>query len=330
MADEKQFEPTQNRLARAKKDGDVSRSSGITATASFGCAALGASLAMPIAYAACRGALIAAATGKGVSSCSYVALAGAALVPMLSAGTGSLAATFLQTRSIVFRLPGLKFEKLDPVQGFKRMFSRDAAMSAVKACAAATATTAAVLPEIGNTMLADGVLMHHVGSVCASLRTILTTSVAIGFVFGFADFISENKKRRRRLRMSFDELKRDVKQSEGDPLMRNRRKQTHRTLLRGSVSNLHKAAFVIANPSHIAIALEYHPPEVEVPRVLIRAAGNGAQLVKRRAVELDIPIIEDIPTARALFASTEAGSYIPRETFVAVAEIVAALTRRTA
>jgi len=329
MAEDKPFEATQSRVARAKKAGDVPRSSGITATVSFGCAALGACLVMPIAYAAGRGALIAAASGKGISLRSYGALAGAVCAPMLSAGIGSLAATLLQTGSIAFRLPGLKFEKLNPVSGFKRMFSRDAAAAAVKACAAATVTASAVLPEIRDTMLADGILLHHVESVCASLRAIVTTSLAIGFVFGVVEFVSENAAWRRRLRMSFDELKRDVKQSEGDPLVRNRRKQAHRMFLRGSVSNLRKAAFVIANPSHIAIALEYHPPDVEVPRVLIRAADDGARLVKRRASELRIPVIENIPLARTLFASTEIGSTIPCETFVAVAEIVAALTRRT-
>jgi flagellar biosynthesis protein FlhB len=328
MAEDKQFEATQSRIARAKREGDSPRSSGLTATASLGFAALGASLAMPIAYAASRGALISAASGNGVSLSSYLALAGSVLVPSACAGIGAVAATLLQTRSLVFRLPGIKFEKLNPVQGFKRMFSRDAVVSAVKACVAATITVIAVLPEIRNTMLADGILLHHVGSVYGSLRAILTTSIIIGFAFGMADFLLENRKWRRRLRMSFDELKRDLKQSDGDPLVRNRRKQAHRMFLRGSISDLRKAAFVIANPTHIAIALEYHPPEVEVPRVLIRAADDGAQMVKRRAIELNIPIIENVPTARALFASAEVGSYIPRETYVAVAEIVAALTRR--
>ena len=292
MAEDKQFEATQSRVARAKKEGDSPRSSGLTATASFAFAALGASCALPAAYAAARGALIAAASGKGVSPPSYFALACSAVLAPACAGIGAAAATFLQTRSIVFRLPGIKLEKLNPVQGFKRMFSRDAVISAAKACVAAGITTAAVIPEIRNTMLADGVLMHHVRSVYGSLRAILTTAIIIGLAFGMADFLFENRKWRRRLRMSFDELKRDLKQSEGDPLVRNRRKQAHRAFVRGSVLQLPKAAFVVANPTHIAIALEYHPPEVEVPRVLIRAVEGGAQFVKRRAIELNIPIVE--------------------------------------
>lgn len=328
MAEDKQFEATRSRIARARKEGDTPRSSGLTASASLAFAALGACGAIPFAYAASRKALIAAASGKGVSLSAYSALAVVMLSTPACACAGAVAATFLQTRNIVFRLPGMKFEKLNPAQGFKRMFSRDAVVSAAKACVAAALASAAVLPEIRNTMLADGVLMHQVESVCGSLQAILLTAVALGLAFGMVDFLAENHKWRRRLRMSFDELKRDLKQSEGDPLVRNKRKQTHRMLLRGSVANLRKAAFVVANPTHIAIALEYNPPEVDVPRVLIRAAEDGAQLVKRCAAELHIPIVENVPLARSLFASSDVGSYIPRETYVAVAEIVAALARR--
>src|SRR4029077_14448152 len=99
-----------------------------------------------------------------------------------------------------------------------------------------------------DTMVADAVLLHHVESVYTSLRAIVTTSFTIGMAFGIVEFFSENQKWRRRLRMSLDELKRDVKQSEGDPLVRSRRKQTRRMFLRGSVSNLRKAAFVITKP----------------------------------------------------------------------------------
>jgi flagellar biosynthetic protein FlhB len=130
---------------------------------------------------------------------------------------------------------------------------------------------------------------------------------------------------RRRLRMTFDEMKRDLKQNEGDPLFRNRRRAQHRALLRGSISRIADAAFVVANPTHVAVALEYRPPEISVPRVLVRAVDAGAQIVKRRARELRIPVIENALLARSLFATTEVGGYIPRERYLDVAQIVAAL-----
>jgi flagellar biosynthesis protein FlhB len=130
--------------------------------------------------------------------------------------------------------------------------------------------------------------------------------------------------------MSFDELKRDHKQSEGDPLLRGKRRQRHRSLVRGPAAKLARAAFVVANPTHVAIALEYRPPVVAVPRVLVRAIDEGAREIKRRARELRIPIIENVTLARSLLASADVGEYIPPAAYVAVAAIVASLVREGA
>ena len=83
---------------------------------------------------------------------------------------------------------------------------------------------------------------------------------------------------------------------------------------------MREAALVVANPAHLAVALAYRPPDVPVPQVLVRAAGEAAQRVKLRARELGIPVVEDVALARALFATTRAGDYIPRDAYVAVAD----------
>jgi flagellar biosynthesis protein FlhB len=127
--------------------------------------------------------------------------------------------------------------------------------------------------------------------------------------------------------MSLEEFKRDLREQDGDPMARARRKAAHRAIVRGSLQRLREAAFVVTNPTHLAIALEYAPPKVVVPRVLIRAADEAALLVRSRARELNIPVIENVPLARELFAKANPGEYIPQETYVAVAEIVAALAR---
>jgi flagellar biosynthesis protein FlhB len=136
----------------------------------------------------------------------------------------------------------------------------------------------------------------------------------------------ERRKWMRRLRMNFDEIKREQRHSEADPHLRNRRKQAHKHLLRGSISRLRDAAFVVVNPMHIAIALEYRPPEVEVPRVIVRAIDRGAELIKQRARELSIPIVENVELARFLLETTQVGSYIPQPAYVAIAKIIASLS----
>ena len=125
--------------------------------------------------------------------------------------------------------------------------------------------------------------------------------------------------------MDFEELKRDLRQNEGDPLVRGRRRKAHGALLRGSLERVREAAFVVVNPSHVAIAMAYAPPRIAVPLVVVRAIDEAALAVKRRAGELGIPVVEDSKLARALFAATRAGAPIPRGTYDAVARIVAAL-----
>ncbi len=127
--------------------------------------------------------------------------------------------------------------------------------------------------------------------------------------------------------MSFEELRRDSKENDGDPLARSRRRALHRQIARGSLQRVKDAAFVVTNPTHIAIALEYRPPQVPVPRVLVRATDDAAARVRDLASAYGIPLVENVALARQLYASAKAGDFIPHETYVAVAEIVAALSK---
>ncbi|HYL26367.1 MAG TPA: EscU/YscU/HrcU family type III secretion system export apparatus switch protein, partial [Candidatus Nitrosotalea sp.] len=87
------------------------------------------------------------------------------------------------------------------------------------------------------------------------------------------------------------------------------------------------AAFVIVNPSHIAVGLEYAPPRVAVPRVLVRAADEAAMRVRAIAASRRIPLVENALLARALYRDCRTGEAIPQRHYVAVAEVVAALLR---
>jgi flagellar biosynthetic protein FlhB len=90
---------------------------------------------------------------------------------------------------------------------------------------------------------------------------------------------------------------------------------------------LREAAFVICNPSHVAVALAYRPPEIAVPKVVVRAIDAGALEVKRRARALRVPIVEDVALARLLLAASDVDEYIPPRAYAAVAAIVASLLR---
>jgi flagellar biosynthesis protein FlhB len=158
----------------------------------------------------------------------------------------------------------------------------------------------------------------------AALRIVLSVLV-VGALFAIFDILIVRRRWRQKLRMNAYELKRDNKESEGDPLLRGRRRQMHRSLNLGPLVAVKDAAFVLTNPTHVAIALEYRPPEIPVPRVLVRALDESALRVREMAAEHGIPVVENVALARELYGLTQPGDEIPVETYVAVAEVVNAL-----
>ena len=333
MADEKPFDPTPARMAKARRDGDLPRSADLNAVASLACASLGLFLMLDLAASAARTALAQAAAGRSLEPGPYLVLALVALVVIVCALVGAVAATYAQARTITVKFPAPKFEKLNPFEGLKRMFSRDAVIGGLKALIVSAAVTSAVVPAARETFaaLAGSASPAHLGAiVVGAIRAMLASALVIAAGFAVIDLFLERAKWRKRLKMSFDELKRDSKHNDGDPLVRGRRRQAHRALVRGSIANVKNAAFVVTNPTHVAIALEYRPPAVAVPRVLVRAIDAGAREVKRRARLLGVPIVENVPLARALLASTDVGEPISPDAYAAVAAIVAMLAREPA
>jgi len=329
VPDEKPFDPTPARLARAKRDGDVARSRDVAATASFACAGLALGGVSNTLANAAQDALRDAAL-QTYALRPYATLATCAAALLACALAGGAGATVLQGGGLRLRFPAPSLKKLDPVAGLKRMLGRDAAVGAAKALVVAAAVTSAVLPASRAVFAANASnagAAALAGLVTGAIVSAFAGATVVAAAFAGIDVLVERIKWRRRLRMSFAELKRDHKQSEGDPLLRGRRRQAHRDLVRGSIGRLKDAAFVIANPTHVAIALEYAPPAVAVPRVLVRAIDAGALAVKERARTLGIPIVENVFLARALLAKAEVGDPIPRDEYGAVALVVASLAQ---
>ncbi len=330
MAEEKPFDPTPARVAKARRDGDIPRSSDLNAVASLACASLGLFFVLDPAASASRTALAQAASGRALEAGPYVVFGCVVLVVVVCALVGAVASTYAQARTFTVKFPAPKFEKLNPFEGLKRMFSRDAAIGGAKALVVSAAVACAVVPAARDTFaaLAESASSAQVGAiVVGAVRATMIGALLVAALFAIADMFLERAKWRKRLKMSFDELKRDSKQNDGDPLVRGRRRQAHRALVRGSIANVKNSTFVVTNPTHVAIALEYRPPAIAVPRVLVRAIDAGAQEVKRRARDLGVPIVENVPLARALLASTDVGEPIPSEAYAAVAAIVAMLAR---
>lgn len=327
MSESKPFDPSQSRLERARREGDAPRVAELTTVASLAGTSVASLAMLPHAAGAARVALVNAARGVPAPD-AYATLALCAAGAILSGVIFAVLAAALGGGGLRLRFVSPSLARLDPVSGAKRMLSRDSVVSGARAAVAATVAGVSLVPVVRDafvSMLAGSTPASLAALALHAVERCVAAGLAVGLAFGAGDAFFERVRWRRRLRMTFDEMKRDLKQNEGDPLLRNRRRTQHRALMRGSISRIADAAFVVANPTHVAVALEYRPPEVAVPRVLVRAIDAGAQIVRQRARELRIPLIENAPLARALFATTEVGGYIPRERYLDVAQIVAAL-----
>ncbi len=330
MDDGKPYEATPSRLARARREGDVARSTQLAGLGAFGAAAIASAAILPLVAGSAKAALL-AAVGVGRSGTGpYAELAVACAGIATAAGAGAISASIAQAGGLAVRPPSLKLERLDPGAGLRRIGSRETVFGGCRAAVVAAVALALVSVNVARTIVlgARGVAAPAAAGVALdAVRSIVGVLVVVGALFAALECGVERGRWLRRLRMSFAEVKRDHRESDGDPLLRSRRRQTHRSMIRGSLTRLPEASFVVTNPNHVAIALVYRPPAITVPKVIVRAIDAGAQRVKRTARALGIPVIENIGLARLLLAETEVDGYIPRAAYVAVAEIVAGLWR---
>jgi flagellar biosynthesis protein FlhB len=332
-SEEKRFEPTPSRLQRARRDGNVARSVEVSSVAAFAAATLAACAAVPLAAACAAQALRAAARDPFASNAALggaAALACAALVPAAAAAAAGALAGLAQGGGLRFAGVRAQFKRLDPVAGLKRRAGGETLVALLRAGLAFAAALAAMLPLAGE-IVAGGTALASpraaASLVASSALRACGAALAVGAVFAIADYALVRRRRLRSLRMSFEELRRDAKENDGDPQARARRRSAHRTLARGTVGRTREATFVVVNPTHVAVALRYSPPHVPVPEVLVRAADEAALRVRSIAREHGIPVVEDVALARLLYARGEGGRPIPADAYVAVAQIIAALAR---
>jgi len=329
---DKRFEATASRRQRAKRDGNVAQSAELSGMAAFGAATLVTMLAVPLGANAVVGALHDAAA-RPLARAAPPVLAGiafAALLPAAAAALAGTAASLLQRGGL--RFTGLKIEpkRLDAVAGLRRMTGGETAVAGARAAIGFIAALAAVIPSVREVIGLGarlGTPAAAAGLVASAALRACAAALAVGVAFAVADYALARRRWLRGLKMSLHEIKRDAKENEGDPQARARRKGAHRAIVRGAIGRTRDASFVVVNPDHVAVALRYAPPCVPVPEILVRALDDAALRVRAIARECGIPIVEDVALARLLFAQGENGRAIPPDAYVAVAQIVAALTR---
>lgn len=274
--------------------------------------------------------------GDATSSLARILLeVGLAFAPViLGVAIVGFAASALQVGFVVSgKALQPKGERLNPLPGIGRMFSVRAGVECLKTIAKVIMVGWIVYSFIRDrysdiASLAGG----HYLTTCTAIGKLtwdllLRAALAI-FVIAALDYMFQRYQLEKQLRMTKQEVKDDLKRTEGDPLIRGRIRQKQRQISqKRMMQEVPKADVVVTNPTHFAVALKYDPEKGSAPIVIAKGQRLIAQKIKDIAIENDIPIVENVQLARALYASVEIGSEIPADLYQAVAEILAYVYR---
>ncbi|HUL88574.1 MAG TPA: flagellar biosynthesis protein FlhB [Pseudolabrys sp.] len=341
---DKTEEPTQKRLEEALKRGDVVKSQEVNTWFVIAGAAL---VLMAFSGAMSRDLTT---TMRGLIANSYdISVDGPALprlfqkigsemiaavaLPFVVLIIAALGGNIIQHR-LVWSYEALmpKLSRISPAAGLKRIFSKQAlanlAKGLVKLVLIGSVLTALMWPERGRLEA----LTHSDASLIVPLSQTLALKlmgavVAILAVMAAADYLFQYRQWYDRQKMSLREMKEEFRQTEGDPAIKGRMKQVRQfRMRRRMIAAVPKAAVVITNPTHYAIALEYERG-MDAPVCVAKGVDALALKIREVAGEHSVPIVENPPLARALHATVEIDQPIPPEHYKAVAEVIGYVMR---
>ena len=222
-----------------------------------------------------------------------------------------------------------KLDRLNPIGGLKRMFSQEKVVELIKSILKVLAIALVAYNEVKDRWkfilnLYDFEFMQAILNI---FDIVLDVGIKISLIFvviGLADFGYQKWKHLHDLRMSKQEVKDEMKQSEGDPQIKGQIRQKMREgARRRMMQDLPKADVVITNPTHFAVAVKYDKETAEAPYVLAKGADYVAANIKEIAKQNNIEIVENKPLARMLYYNVEIGDQIPPELYQMVAEVLA-------
>jgi flagellar biosynthetic protein FlhB len=173
-------------------------------------------------------------------------------------------------------------------------------------------------------------LQAGVQLIASSVEDLLWKAAGLFLVLGAIDLFRQRRRHRKDLMMSKQEIREEAKESDGNPMVKSRIRRIQRDLLRRRMmSEVPKATAVIVNPTHFAVAIRYRPEGMAAPMVVAKGKNYLALRIRQRAIESQVPIVENPPLAQSLYRSVEVGQEIPPALYRAVAEVLAYIFRLT-
>jgi flagellar biosynthetic protein FlhB len=270
-------------------------------------------------------------TTMGWKLLGLVLIAGAA--PLVIALFAAFGAGYLQFGLILSSeslMPSL--EKISPLAGLKRIFSlrsfADFIKGLIKLAVVGGIVYAVITPSVGDLHKLIGMeIVQLLGVIVELLNRLLFTVFAAMVVITALDVFYQRYEHIKGLRMSRQEIKDEMRESEGDPMVKGRLRQLRMERARKRMmAEVPKADVVVTNPTHYAVALRYDP-QMSSPKVVAKGVDKVAQKIREIAKEHDVPVVENPPLARGLYASVEVDQEITPEFYKAVAEVIGYIYR---
>ena len=338
-SDDKTEDPTQKRLDDAHARGDVAKSqevntwfviAGATLVLSTFSGSIGGGILMPLrSLVANAGMLRADGTALlQLGNTLGIAVLAAVGVPLLMLMLAAIAGNMIQHR-LVWSGESLKpkFSKVSPGAGFKRVFGKQAVANFAKGVFKLIALGAVMMAVLWPERHRLESFLRFDPSAILGVTTSLTLQLLGAVVVmlaavAIADYFFQYRQWFQRQKMSLQEIKDEFKQSEGDPHIKGRIRQLRvARMKRRMMAAVPKASVIITNPTHYSVALSYDRG-MSAPVCVAKGADLIAFKIREIAKKHDIPIVENVPLARALYATVDIDEEIPVEHYHAVAEII--------
>lgn len=248
-----------------------------------------------------------------------------------AATAGALLAGMAQGGGIRFHAQHLqpKLSRINPASSLKQVFSLQGGARLLKSLLPVAILVFLAFRQMETQLALPAMSVGHLPRMFSSAYALLLDAAWVLFGWSALDYLVQWRSREGRLRMSKQEMREEMKETEGSPQVRSRIRGLQRQMRRRKLkSDIKKATVVITNPTHYAVALDFDFETMEAPKVLAKGRNLLAEQIKAEARWAGVPIVENPPLARSLFRSVEEGQSIPVELYAAVAAILAWLYQK--